>query len=121
MRIYKTKWFRKWAAKEGISDTDLRQAISEIENGLVEANLGGSVYKKRIAVNGRGKRGSFRTILAYKYNEVAFFVFGFAKNQRENVSSDEKLALKMLAKELLSYTGEKTLQALTMGKLFEVL
>jgi len=97
MRIFKTRLFSKWARQEGILDDSLRRAICEMDEGLIDANLGSSVYKKRIAVDGRGKRGGVRTLLAYKLEDGAFFIYGFAKNARGNISSKELKALKQLA------------------------
>ena len=97
MRIFKTKWFTKWAKKERLSDTALREAIDEIEQGLADAKLSDFVYKKRIAQPGHGKRGSTRTILAFKTGEKAFFIFGFAKNETANINDAELRQLKILA------------------------
>lgn len=55
MRIFKNKALSKWAAKEGVADTALKEAVAEIERGLVDADLGGHVFKKRVAVGSRGK------------------------------------------------------------------
>jgi hypothetical protein len=95
--------FNKWAEKEGLSDDTLRAAVDEMERGLIDPDLGGHVVKKRVAVGGRGKRGGVRTLLAYMSGNKAFFVYGFAKNARANVSMDELKALKRLAKELMNY------------------
>jgi hypothetical protein len=54
MRVFKIKWFNQWAIKAGITDDSLRQALSEIETGLIDANLGGDVYKQRVRFQGRG-------------------------------------------------------------------
>ena len=104
MRIFKNKVFNKWAEKEGLSDDTLRRAVNEMERGLMDADLGGHVMKKRVAVGSRGKSGGVRTLLAYKSGDKAFFVYGFAKNVRANISTDELKALKHLAKELMSYS-----------------
>ena len=84
MRIFKNKVFNKWAEKEGLSDDTLRVAVDEMERGLIDADLGGHVVKKRVAVGGRGKSSGVRTLLAYKSGDKAFFVYGFAKNARMN-------------------------------------
>jgi hypothetical protein len=52
MRIYKSKWFNKWADKEGLTDEALKDAVTEMEDGLIDADLGGHVYKKRAAIEG---------------------------------------------------------------------
>lgn len=120
MRVFKNKMFSKWAAKEGLDDAAMLAAVAEMERGLVDADLGGHVVKKRVAVGGRGKSGGVRTLLAYRVGNKAFFVYGFAKNSRANISADELKALKHLAKELLGY-GEKALaEAIKHGALIEV-
>ncbi len=119
MRIFKTKWFTKWAAKEGLTDEAIQTAVAEIEHGLLDANLGGRVYKKRVGVQGRGKRGSVRTLLAFKVEEKACFMYGFAKNQRANISDKELHALKRLAAEIMAYSDEALEQALHAGELSE--
>ena len=120
MRIFKNKAFTKWAAKEGIGDDTLRIAVDEMEQGLIGAELGGHVVKKRIAVGGRGKGGGVRTLLVYKLGDKAFFVYGFAKNARANISTDELKVLKLLAKELLSYSNKSLIEAMKHGVLNEV-
>ena len=47
MRVFKFKTFIKWAKKQGMSNEDLKKAIAEIQIGLIDANLGGDVYKKK--------------------------------------------------------------------------
>lgn len=120
MRIFKNKVFSKWAAKERVSDKALKAAIQEIGNGLVDANLGGNVYKKRVAIGGKGKSGGVRTILAFKVDDKAFFIYGFAKNARANIRDDEVKALKKYAAELLSYSDKQLQKAVDVGALVEV-
>ena len=120
MRAFKTRWFQRWAAKEGLSDEALWTAVEEMVNGLIEANLGGHVVKKRIALPGHGKRGSLRTLVAFQLDEKAFFIYGFAKNERANISQKELKALKLLAAELLSYSPAALLKAMQAGELIEV-
>jgi hypothetical protein len=86
---YKTKYFGRWAKKADLTDRALLSAVEEIRRGLVDADLGGGLLKKRIALPGRGKSGSTRTILATNRNDRWFFVYGFEKNERENISSTE--------------------------------
>ena len=120
MRIFKSKAFSKWAAKEGLDDDPLMAAVDEMERGLIDADLGGHVVKKRVAVGGRGKSGGVRTLLAYRVADKAFFVYGFAKNARANISAEELKALKHLAKELLSYTDKALTGAVESGVLIEL-
>jgi len=120
MRVFKTKWFQKWAAREGLKDEALLAAVMEIGQGLIDADLGGHVVKKRIGTRGRGKSGSVRTLLAFQLDGKAFFIYGFSKNERSNVSQKELKALKLLASELLAYTGVALIKAMKAGELIEV-
>jgi len=120
MRIFKNTAFTKWAEKEGLNDDALQIAVDEMERGLIDADLGGHVVKKRVAVGDRGKRGGVRTLLAYKSGDKAFFMYGFAKNARANVSTDELKALKHLAKELMNYSDKTLTKAIQHGALIEV-
>ena len=121
MKIFKIKWFNQWVLKEKITDNELLQAIKEIEQGLIDANLGGNVYKKRVSYQGRGKRSGARTLIALKVKDKAFFVYGFSKNQQDNINERELKALKQLAKELLRYDDEQLRNAMAIGELIEVL
>lgn len=120
MRVFKTRWFRKWAVKEGLDDEALRTAVEEMENGLIDAELGGHVVKKRVALPGRGKRGGSRTLVVYRQADKAFFVYGFAKNERANINDNELKALKLLATHLLEYSNQALLKTIKSGELTEV-
>lgn len=88
--------------RAGISDAALCDAVAEMSQGLVDADLGGGVVKKRVALPGRGKRGGARTLVATNRSDRWFFLFGFAKSERDNVSADELEALQCLSTDLLS-------------------
>lgn len=120
MWILKSKAFSKWAAKEGLGGNALCSAVDEMEAGLVDVDLGGSLFKKRVALRGRGKSSGVRTLLAYKTNHGAFFIYGFAKNSRSNISKEELKALKMYSEVLLSYSDEQLTKAVKDGALLEV-
>jgi hypothetical protein len=118
--IYQTRYFAKWARKIGLKDYMLREAVREILNGLLDANLGGGIVKKRISLPGRGKRSSTRTLLATNLSTRWFFVFGFEKNEMENISDKELITLKMLANDLLGMSTAQIKYALEKGSLVEV-
>lgn len=120
MKIYKHRLFAKWAKKERISDGILKQAITEMEDGLFEANLGSGLYKKRVARSGQGKSGSYRTLIAFKQDDKAIFVFGFAKNERPNIGDKEKESLKKLSLYYLAGTFKEMSDAIGIGELIEV-
>jgi hypothetical protein len=90
-----------------------------MKHGLVDAELGGHVVKKRVALPGQGKRGA-RTLLAFNRGDKAFFIYGFAKNERANIGVKELKALKLLAREVLSYTNPILEKAIKAGELIEV-
>ena len=106
--------------KERLRDACLVTAIEELEIGHFDANLGGKVYKKRIALPGRGKRGSVRALVAYQDGDRAFFMYGFAKNVRGNIDADELAALKLMAKTLLEKSGVKLKKDLEAKILIEI-
>ena len=120
MRIFKSKIFHEWATDERLDDDALETAVEEMEQGLINANLGGHVYKKRVPIRGRGKSGGLRTLIAYKQGNKAFFVYGFSKNQRANISAKELKALKLFAGELFGYSSAGLKKALQAGELIEV-
>ena len=120
MAIYKTKWFDRWANKQGLSTTALCEAVREMNAGLFEADLGGGLLKKRIARPGQGKSGGFRTLVATNKGDRWIFVFGFPKNERSNIDKDEHEALKKLATYLLSLSSPAIGKAKNDGELMEV-
>ncbi len=101
MPVFKTRLFHDWQKKEEITDKSLCAAIDEMSRGLIDANLGGGLVKKRIARPGAGKSSGYRTLLATNRNDKWFFVYGFAKNERDNIGSHEASALKRLATVML--------------------
>ena len=121
MRIFKQKSFHQWAKSEKLSDRMLKQAIDEIEKDLYEANLGSNLYKKRIASPGKGKRGGYRTLIAFKTNEKAFFLYGFAKNVRDNIDEKEQRVYRKLARDMLAMSAQDIQKLVNDGKLFEVI
>lgn len=106
MRIFKNKWFVKFAKKEKIDDQKLIQAIHEIETGNVDADYGGGVIKQRIGRTNEGKSGGYRTIIVFRKGDKAFFVFGYAKSTTDNIDSKDVREFKDLAKLFLSLTDE---------------
>lgn len=102
--IYLTKTFQGFATRERINDAAIVKAAREMQNQLYEANLGGCVYKKRLARAGAGKRGGYRVLIVFRDEERLFFMRGFAKSERENLSADELQGLKHLAALYLDYS-----------------
>jgi len=121
VRIFRNKPFTRFARRARITDDELREAVANIERGLVDADLGGGVIKQRIARKGGGKSGGFRALVLLRAGERAFFVHGFAKSDRDNVRDDELVALKRLAAELLNYDEAALAKAIAAGVLTEVM
>ena len=120
MAVYKTRWFDRWARKEGLSTASLCAAVNEMSEGLIDADLGGGLVKKRIGRLGQGKSGGYRTLVATNKGNRWVFVFGFPKNERSNIDKDETEALKKLAAHLLSLTAQAVVKAQSAGELIEV-
>jgi hypothetical protein len=120
MTVYMTRWFERWARKEGLPTPNLCAAVQEMAQGLVDADLGGGLVKKRIGRPGQGKSGGWRTLVATNKGDRWVFVFGFPKNQRSNIDKDEIEALKRLAAHLLSLAEQALGNAQRAGELIEV-
>jgi hypothetical protein len=106
--------------KLGLSDDALRLAVREMTRGLVDAHLGGNLVKKRIPLPGQGRRGGARAIVATQLGDHWFFLYGFAKNERSNIETEELEALQELAKVLLGFDAAAVETALRVGELVEV-
>lgn len=116
MRIFKNRWFERFARKNEIDDTALREAVQRAEQGLIDAELGGGVFKQRIARKGRGRSKGYRTIILLRHGESAFFVFGFPKSQRDTISPDEEADFKAMAGSLFALLENEKLLAKLIEK-----
>ena len=119
-RVFKTRYFSRWMRKTELTDRALCSAAAEMVQGLIDADLGGGVVKKRVGLAGRGKRGGARTLVATNKGNKWFFVYGFEKNDRANITDDELEALKDIAEELLARTGRQLDEAVQDGSLQEI-
>lgn len=120
MRIFKSRWFLRFARKEGIADVALCEAIARAERGQIDAELGGGVIKQRIARPGQGRSKGYRTIIFFRRGIKAFFVYGFAKSQRANIDRIEQDQFKEAAKIVLALTDEQLAVRLKRGDFVEV-
>ena len=120
LRIFKNAWFKRFARRERIGDATLTKAIARAAKGAVDADLGGNVIKQRIARPGRGKSGGYRTIIVFRQGDKAFFVYGFAKKELDNISRDELKVFKQAAKELLALSDVQIEKLIEIGGLTEV-
>jgi hypothetical protein len=120
MRVLKTRTFARFARQESMPDGALANAICQAERGLIAAQLGGGLIKLRIARSAAGKSGGYRTIIAYSAGRRAVFLFGFAKNQRDNLTPVQLADLKMVGRDLLALTEHQINEAVAAGQLQEV-
>ena len=120
MRVFKTKPFARFASREGVTDEELCEAVYQAERGLIDADLGGGVIKQRLAREGQGKSGGFRSILLFRRGSKAFFVYGFAKSDRDNIRRDELKAFRKLADEMLTLDDKALAAAMRNGTIMEV-
>lgn len=114
------KVFASLTKKETLSDNDLSNACEQMSKGLFDAELGGNVFKKRIAAGNKSKSAGYRTIVGAVIGDKYFFLYAFAKSDRANINGKEKLALKELAKEFLAFNQTELNQLVDDGELIEV-
>lgn len=120
LSVYKGKAFVRFAKKARINDADLWDAAQRANDGLIDADLGGGVIKQRIARAGGGKSGGSRTIVLFKRNNRAVYVYGFEKKDTANIDRHELEAFRELAEVILGYTQLEMEQRVKDGALFRV-
>ncbi len=116
----KTKWFSKWAKKQKISDEKLLEAIRDMHNNLSSSNLGGGLFKVRVASRNSGKSSSYRTIIVYRKDERAVIVYGFIKKEQGNLSLDEQKSFKIMSKDILALSCEELESAIKNDLFFKI-
>lgn len=120
MRLFETKWFVRYARRERLDDQSLCEAVDRAERGLVDADLGGGIIKQRVARTGEGRSGGFRLLIAYRSGNRAVFLYGFAKNERDNIEADELETLRDIGAAWLEANKELLEHAIKEGILREV-
>jgi len=120
VRVFVTKEFGRFARAQKIGDEMLSEAVQRAGDGLVDADLGGTVIKQRVARPGQGRRSGFRTLIAYRPGQRAVFVHGFAKNERDDIDKDDLKRLRRFAAEILSWGEQRIRILLENGKWREV-
>lgn len=120
MRVFKNAWFERFSRKHDIADEALLEAIVRAKRGLIDADLGGGVIKQRVARPGQGKSGGFRTIILYRTAERAFFVYGFSKNDRDNIDDNEEIAFKKAAGYVLGLSDTHLAELIDQKQFTEV-
>ena len=112
--------FARFARKQSIDDPTLWQVIADADTGLIDADLGGGVIKQRIARAGQGKRSGYRTIVLYRTAERALFVYGFAKNEQDNIEDTDLKDYRQLAHEVLNWKEVQVANVLATGAWIEI-
>ena len=121
MRVFTTKEFARFARKEKIDDAALCEAIARADRGVVDADLTGVLIKQRIPRKGQGRSGGFRTIVAYRKGDRAYYMYGFAKNVMDNIDDDDLKRLRVVAAALLDLSAAELKTAVESKKLTEVM
>ena len=119
-QVFVTKPFARWMRKSQVTHLDIWGAAEEMVQGLIDANLGGHLVKKRVALRGRGKSAGARTIVATKFEQRWIFLFGFEKNERSNIDASELKVLQELAASLLDLDQQAIAVAVGAGQLFQL-
>jgi hypothetical protein len=120
LRILKNRWFAKFARKQDIANAALIDAIDRARSGLIDADLGGGIIKQRVAREGGGKSGGYRTIIAFRVDDLAVFLFGFAKNDRANLSAAELAEFREIGAAILKATATEIERAVAAKTFLEV-
>jgi len=120
MKKLTTKWFRKWSHKANLSDERLLKSLSDLEKGFSTADLGGHLYKIRVKRDDGGKRSGYRTIIVFRENDRAIFLYGFGKNEKGNIDKKELLYFKKLAVDLLTLSSSQLVKAIEEKVLFDL-
>lgn len=120
MRVFKTKVFRRFQRQEGLTDAALAEAVLRAEDGLVDADLGRRLIKQRVARQGRGRSGGYRTVIAYRVGARAVFIYGFAKNAQANVSTSDLKELAATGGLLLGLDEDAIDTLIIEGELWEI-
>ena len=120
MKLYKTRAFARIAKKAGLTDTALKASAEEMRKGIIHADLGGNIYKQRVAIPGRGKRGGSRVIIAAKMHDKWICVHCYLKKDQDDISPDEETAFKEFARVYLELSGKDIQMAVERGILEEI-
>lgn len=120
MRVFKTKWFARYARKNGIDDNALIETVREAEGGLIECDYGGGLVKQRIPRDGAGKSGGYRGVLAYRSETRSVFLYCFAKSKLDNIKKSDVEAFKLIAAKFLGFSDTEIATAIENEEIEEV-
>lgn len=120
LRVFKTKGLIRFARRERITDAVLREAIERADRSTIDADLGGGLIKQRLARPGQGRSGGYRVIVAYRVKGRAVFLYGFAKNDLDNISADQLQTFRAIGANWLAASAAVIRQAIDEGELQEI-
>jgi len=120
MRKLSTKWFKKWSKKAKLSNENMLKTIENLKSGLSTADLGSNLYKVRVKREHSGKSSGFRTIIVYKEKDKAIFLYGFGKNEKDNIDKTELQYFKKLGSDLLQLNSEQLSKIIEKKILFDL-
>jgi hypothetical protein len=120
MRVFKSTWFTRFAAKEDITDGELIEMVNRLEAGQAEADLGGGVYKVRLARSGEGKSGGYRIIVFFRSEDITFYYYAYPKAARLNISEKQLRSFKKVAKKYLAMTDREQTEAVNAREFVEI-
>ena len=120
MKVLSTKWFKKWSKKANLKNQDLLEAIENLEGGISTAKLGNHLFKIRVKREHSGKSSGFRAIVVYQENDRAIFLYGFGKNEKENIDNAELRYFKKLGNDLLALRKNQLKQFIEQRILFDI-
>ena len=118
--MFKSAWFDRFVRRQCIPNIALFEAVQRVEKGLVSADLGSGVFKLRLARKGRGKSGGYRVIIFYRAAERVFFIYGYAKSDRINITKDEEASFRKAATHVLGLSDEQLAALIEAGQFSEV-
>jgi hypothetical protein len=120
LQVYMIKRFAHFVKKERLELKALHEAIKRAEAGLIDADLGSGLIKQRVARQGKGRSGGYRTIIAYRQKSRAVFLYGFAKNEKGNIAVMDLVTLKRYAQLYLEMSPVMIGAAVETGELQEL-
>jgi len=120
VRIFKSTWFTRFAGKEGITDGELIEMVTKLEAGQADVDLGGGVYKIRVARSGEGKSGGYRVIVFFRNEQRTFYQYAFPKSSRGNINKGELQFYKKMAKTNFAMSDRELADAIKAGEYIEI-
>jgi hypothetical protein len=120
VRIFKSTWFSRFAGKEGIPDHELKEMVKQLEAGKADADLGGGVYKMRVARSAGGKSGGYRVIVFFKSENRTFYAYGFPKANKGNINDKQLRDFKIAAKVVFGYSEKELDERVNTGLFLEI-